>query len=159
VELGQTLWQLVDALWNLLIVLGGAIMHWSLLIAWLAWWLGAVNWSKLWPVLARGAWAPVVLLSIVGALVWSQISPSEWGGLPNFWWQLGGVGLLVAVAFLCGWLQGVFGWTPAEINLHPPVATVHVHHHEDASEGPEHRAIEELPRDTGHHHHGGHGHH
>jgi len=34
-------------------------------------------------------------------------------------WQLGGVGLLVAVTLLCGWLQGVFGWTPAEINLEP----------------------------------------
>jgi len=162
VELGQTLLQLVDALWTLISALGAAIMHWSLLLAWLAWWLWAVNWSKLWPLLARGAWAPVVLLMIVSALVWSQIAPSDCNCLafvsvPNFWWQLGGVGLLGAVTLMCGWLQGVFGWQPAEISLHPPVTTVHAHHHDDPGSGPEHRPIEELPRD--HHHGHGHGHH
>jgi hypothetical protein len=157
VELGQTLYQLVDALWTLLSALGAAIMHWSLLLAWLAWWLLAVNWSKLWPVLARGAWLPVVLLMTVAALVWSQIAPSDWAGVPNFWWQLGGVGLLGAVTLLCGWLQGVFGWQPAELSLHPPVATVHAHGHDEGT-GPEHRAIEEVPHEPGHSHGHAHGH-
>src|SRR3712207_7152335 len=35
-----------------------------------------------WPVLARGGWAPVVLLMIVSALVWSQIAPSTCECLP-----------------------------------------------------------------------------
>jgi hypothetical protein len=49
--------------------------------------------------------------------------------IPNFWWQLGGVGLLVGTALFCGWLQGVLGWTPEEIDLEPPVhAAAHGHH-------------------------------
>src|SRR5262245_36577162 len=45
----------------------------AMLIAWVAWWLFAVNWKKAWPVLAEGAWAPLVLLILVGALVWSRL--------------------------------------------------------------------------------------
>ena len=45
----------------------------------------------------------------------------------NFWWQLGEVSLLAAVTLLCGWLQGVFGWTPAEISLEPPAPDADVH--------------------------------
>src|SRR5216683_3013877 len=51
--------------------------NWLLLTAWLAWWLWGVNWKQAWAVLAQGAWLPVLLLMIVGALVWSQISPSD----------------------------------------------------------------------------------
>lgn len=133
IDILVTLWQLVLVLVQLLIQLLALGLHYSLLIAWLAWWLGAVNWTKLWPVLAQGAWAPVVLIMIVSAFVWSQIAPSACDCLavvrvPNFWWQLGGVGLLGASALFCGWLQGMFGWQPPELNLEPP-APGHDHHH------------------------------
>ncbi len=110
------------------------IMGWSLLIVWLAWWLWGVNWKKAWPVLARGAWVPVALVMVVVALVWSQIAPSEGDcfGLfkvGNFWWQLGDVCLLVALTLFCGWLQGVSGWEPAEVNLEPPAPQVSVSNH------------------------------
>src|SRR5437763_1131546 len=80
-----------------------------------------------WPVLAEGAWVPVVLLMLVGALAWSRISPGPctclgFVTLPNFWWQLGAVGGLVALALFCGWLQGLLGWAPEEVNLEPPSA-------------------------------------
>jgi hypothetical protein len=137
-DLGQTLWQLVLILVQLLGELISLGLHWALLIAWVAWWLCGVNWKKAWPVLAQGAWAPVVLLALVAGLVWSRLvaSPGAWPGtwlglapLPNFWWQLGNVALLVGLAFFCGWLQGVFGWEPSEISLEPP--TTHAaHHHE-----------------------------
>ena len=108
--------------------------YWLLLIAWLAWWLWGVNWKNAWTVLAQGAWLPVLLLMIVSALVWSQIAPSDCSCLgfvrvANFWWQLGGVGLLVAVTLFCGWLQGVLGWTPSEISLEPPPAPALEHGH------------------------------
>jgi hypothetical protein len=109
--------------------------NWLLLIAWLAWWLGGVNWNTAWAVLAEGAWLPVILIMIVGALVWSQIAPSDCACLgfitvPNFWWQLGGVSLLVAITLFCGWLQGVFGWTPVAVSLEPPEPTAeHGHAH------------------------------
>ena len=116
------LWQLLGTLGSLaleLVQLGG---HWALALIWAAWWVAAVNWKKAWPILGRGGWAPLLLLWILTALVWSKISPADCAccGLPNFWWQLGYVGTLIAIAFFCGWLQGIFGWTPAHIDLDPP---------------------------------------
>jgi hypothetical protein len=94
---------------------------------WCAWWLWGVNWKKAWPVLAGGAWAPVVLLMVMAALVWSRIAPASCDclGFPvaNFWWQLGAVGALVTLALFCGWVQGRLDWTPQEINLEPPPAS------------------------------------
>ena len=141
----DNLWQILQGLGYLVVNLLILLMQWSLLIAWLAWWLWGVNWNRLWPTLRRGAWAPLVLLIIVSALVWSRIQPSDCNCLgfttvPNFWWQLGAVGLLAAVTFFCGWLQGVFHWAPAEINLDPPATTHHGHGHD-------HHA-----HDHGHHH-------
>src|SRR5207249_439950 len=111
--------------------------YWLVLIPWLAWWLWAANWPTIWAVLRQGAWLPLVLLMILAALVWSQMAPSDFIGLQfviihNFWWQLGAVSLLVALTLLCGWLQGVFQWTPAEISLEPSeepaVEPAHGHH-------------------------------
>lgn len=132
-----TLSQDLGLIWTgfagLLTKLATLLLSASLSIAWIAWWLGGVNWTKLWPVLARGAWVPAVLLMVIASLVWSRIDPSDCSCLGfvviyNFWWQLGAVGLLVAVTLFCGWLQGVFHWAPAEINLEPPA-------HADAGHG------------------------
>src|SRR5438552_3738978 len=102
VELWQTLLQLVELLVKLLGELVQLALNWSLLIAWIAWWLWGVNWKKAWTVLAEGAWVPVGVLLVAAALAWSQMAPSDCTCLgfvtvPNFWWQLGGVGLLAAV--------------------------------------------------------------
>ena len=101
-------------------------------VLWCVWWLWAVNWRKLWPVLARGAWAPVVLLLLLATLVWSHVAPTNELWLPNVWWQLGCVGALAAVALFCGWLQGQLGWVPPEVSVEPPpVSEAHAHaaHH------------------------------
>jgi hypothetical protein len=134
--LGQTLSGLALNLWTLLGLLATFLWHWVLLILWAAWWLRGVNWSKLWPVLRVGGWAPLVLLTLLVALVWSRLSPAPCDCLgfivlPNFWWQLGFVGMLVGSALFCGWLQGVFHWTPEELNLEPPAHADHGHaaHH------------------------------
>src|SRR5205085_914737 len=88
----QTLWQLVEVLFRLLTETLALGLSWSLLLFWIAWWLWGVNWKKAWPVLAQGAWVPLVLLGMVGALVWAQILPGDVNlfglPLPNFWWQL-----------------------------------------------------------------------
>ena len=113
----------------------GLVLAWSLLLAWVAWWLLGVNWKKAWAVLAEGAWMPLLFIGVVAALAWSQMAPSDCSCLgfvtvPNFWWQLGGVGLLAAATFFCGWLQGALGWTPADIDLEPapPVGHAPDHH-------------------------------
>ncbi len=116
-EFVDLLAKLITTLWDLLILVGGWVFSVALAIAWFAWWLWGVNWSKTWPVLQRGGWVVVVLLAFVAALVWSQVAPA--GGDGNFWWQLGWVALITGLTLFCGWLQGVFGWTPAEIELEP----------------------------------------
>jgi hypothetical protein len=133
-ELFNTLWQLVVVLFTLVVELLRLGLAWSLLLAWVAWWTFGVNWQKTWKVLAQGAWVPLVLLSATGAFVWSRIAPSKFNllnlvVLPNFWWQLLGVGLLMGLTLFCGWLQGVFHWTPAEVSLEPPAPTGHDAHH------------------------------
>jgi hypothetical protein len=133
-DLGQHLEELFYHLRIVLELLLKFVLSWSLLIVWLAWWLCGVNWKKAWPILAQGAWAPVVLIMVSAALVWSQIAPRTCTCLglfevPNFWWQLGDVSGLTGLALVCGWLQVAMGWTPAEINLDPPVAASHEHAH------------------------------
>ena len=134
--------ELLLNLWNLLVAFGGVLLNllalalrWSLLLAWVAWWLWGVNWRRAWAYLAVGGWVPVALLAVVAALVWSRIAPGpydrlEYLTIANFWWQLGAVGLLAGLALFCGWVQGVLGWTPAEIDLDPP--------HDDTTHGHEH---------------------
>ena len=90
---------------------------------WIVWWLWAVNWQKLWPVLAGGAWAPAVLLFLMGAVVWSRIAPGRFG------WQLGAVAVLAILALFCGWLQGQLHWTPKEISIEPPAGADEGHGH------------------------------
>ena len=131
-EAWQSLVQIVTNLLFLLRDLIDFLVRWWAVLLWLAWALWAVNWRKTWPVLARGGWAPLVLSVVLIALAWSQIVPSEDLALPNFWWQLGVVSLVAALTLFCGWLQGVCGWTPPDIELEPPPATAghdgHGHH-------------------------------
>ncbi len=131
--------EIVDIFWHLILNIGQLVvavvklgLEWWVLIAWVAWWMFGVNWKKAWEVLGQGAWAPLVLLMIAGALVWSRLDPNPceclgFMSLPTFWWQLGEIGLVVVLTFCCGWLQGYFGWTPEEINLDPPAAVDHGH--------------------------------
>jgi len=127
-DLLQAIWQVVYNLGKVGALLLQLLAGSSLLVVWVAWWLWGVNWQKTWPVLKQGAWLPLVLLVIVGALVWSQIAPSDYvliGSvvIPNFWWQLAGVTLLALLTLFCGWLQGVFAWAPPELSLEPPAPT------------------------------------
>jgi len=149
-ELGANLGQLFVEL----LQLGGT---YALLLFFLAWCLWGVNWQKTWPVLARGGWAPLVLLSFLGALTWSRLAPSDCDCLvlltvPNFWWHLGAVGLVVGVGLFCGWLQGVLGYMPPDVALEPAAAG-HGHGHDDHGSHDAHSSHDEH---GGHDAHGGH---
>jgi hypothetical protein len=129
----QTLMLLLQTLGTLALQLTALGFHWLLWINWAAWWLGAVNAKKTRYVLARGGWAPALLLIVLAALVWSRLEPRPCDCLgfmtvPNFWWQLGYVSMLAATALFCGWLQSVLHWTPPEIHIDPP-AHSHGHAH------------------------------
>src|SRR4051794_15403630 len=122
---------------------------------WMAFWLWAVDWKKVWPVLAEGAWAPCVLLILIAALVWSRIAPGSCSclgfvTLPNFWWQLGSVSALAACALFSGWLQGVIHYEPVQVAVEPPA-----HHEQGNGHGHDHAHEPHHAADHGH----GHGHH
>ncbi len=92
---------------------------------WCVFWLCAADWTKMWPVLKRGAWLPLVLLMLMVALVWSELAPHDFslggmGRVPNFWYQLVLVSGLVAMALFSGWLQGIWHCRPGEIAFEPP---------------------------------------
>ena len=144
----HTLHSLVVNLGTLIGQLFSLALAWSLLLIWTAWWLWGVNWSKMGEALRRGAWAPVVLLLLVAALVWSRIVPGPQRvlgmNIANFWWQLGAVGLLAAYTLFLGWLQGILGWAPTPIDLEPPHIGTDIQHpghgHHEAEPHPEHTA-------------------
>lgn len=134
----MTTWHALEQLGSSLLVLLTALFvflfHWSLVIFWLAWWLFATDWRKVWPVLARGAWVAGVLLIVVTALAWAEMRPRDLNiigefSLPNFWWQLCAVAILAAITLFCGWVQGNFGWYPTEIPIDPPAPAAHAHGH------------------------------
>jgi len=120
---------------------------------WMGFWLWAVNWKKVWPVLGEGAWAPCVLLMLIIALVWSRLveQPCTCLGIvtvPNFWWQLGEVLGLACLALFSGWLQSVLHYTPIEVAVEPPADHGHAHDH---GHGHEHAADHGHHPDHGHH--------
>jgi hypothetical protein len=128
IDIGNTLVALVGnlgTLVHLLFLLAASLAFW---ILWVAVWLFAVNWKHLWPVLSRGGWVVVALLGVMAAFVWSQIDPSrcEVCNLDNFWWQLGEVGMLIAIALFCGHLQAILRCGPPEMSFDPPSAE-HAH--------------------------------
>jgi hypothetical protein len=103
-------------------------------VAWCAWWLCCVDWKKLWAVLAAGAWAPALLLVLMGGAVWKVLDPRDltWPGyyIPALTWHVGATVGLAALAMFCGWLQALLGWAPPEFPVHPaPAAHGHDHGH------------------------------
>ncbi|WP_010583449.1 hypothetical protein [Schlesneria paludicola] len=111
--------QLVDSLQNLLVAgwavvvsLLGLVVPWAPLIAWVAFWLLAVNWEKLYPVLAKGGAIGVFLIGLMMILVWGLIAPPESGthhlfGLEptNFAGKTIYVTMLLVIMALCGSVQ------------------------------------------------------
>ncbi len=105
--------------------LGHLLIRLLPVIVFVAWCLWAVDWRKTWPVLAEGAWLPLILIAIMAGVVWSLVFPSAASifgfiPLPNGSWQLGVAGMLICLALACGWLQGQFRCYPPEISFDPP---------------------------------------
>jgi hypothetical protein len=126
----EVLGRLVADFAQLVILILGFLAQHLIVIAWFTWWLLAANWARIWEVLARGGWVILVLAMLAGAAAWSQIAPSDSVALgfvtiSNFWWQLSAVAGLTLATLFCGWLQGIMGWQPPQINFDPPPSSGH----------------------------------
>jgi hypothetical protein len=100
------------ALWSLLVAVLALVVPWTPLIAWLAYWLFAADWSKLWPVLAKGGWIAVVLIGLMMAMIWGVVAPPTGGHhvilgltLSNFVGKFVYVTALLVMLLLCGSVQ------------------------------------------------------
>lgn len=123
-ELFVALWGLVVSLWAVAVSLGTLILPWLPLIAWIVFWLLAVDWVRLRRVMLQGGWIPVLLIGLVTVLVWGTIAPPESGrhellglSVSNFVGKTVYVSALFSIAFLCGAVQltGVVDrWRPVE---------------------------------------------
>ena len=108
----DNLLQLVSAGWGVVYSLGRLMLPWAPLFAWVAYWLFAVNWDKLWDVLLGGGWIGLVLIALIAVLVWGMVAPPESGvhhllglSLSNFFGKLVFVTSLVCIMLLCGSVQ------------------------------------------------------
>ena len=133
-EVWDTLLQFLWLAFRLVMAVLRFAVPWLPVLAWVAWWLWGVNWRRLWPTLRQGAWAPILLLAFLVALVWTFVSPGPYTllglTLPGFWWQAAAVVLLLVLAACCGWVQVVYGWCPQEAPLQVAPAQSQEHHHD-----------------------------
>ncbi len=86
------------------------------LALWVAFWLFAVDWTRVRELLLRGAWVAVLLILLVTILVWGVVAPPAAGyhsvlgvHVSNFVGKTVFVTCLVCIAALCGFLQ-LTGW-------------------------------------------------
>lgn len=138
---GSQLWtslvNLLTALWDVVVSLVVLVTPWTPLLAWIVFWLFAVNWVKLREVMIRGGWIAVVLIGLVMVLVWGTITaPAQpthhiFGlTLSNYVGKTVYVTVLFCIMFLCGSVQ-LAGFAPACCRFpedEEPVAETHGNH-------------------------------
>ncbi|MBC8289651.1 MAG: hypothetical protein H8E37_04970 [Planctomycetes bacterium] len=111
-QLYESILQLFVVLWDIVWSLAVVLLQYAPLIAWVAFWLLAVNWVKYREVLASGGWIGVVLIGFIMVLIWGLVAPPEGGyhnflGLKpsNFYGKMIYVTGLYVIMFLCGSVQ------------------------------------------------------
>lgn len=111
-ELIKSFQAVLEASWNLIIALLGIVVPWIPLIAWVAFWLLAVNWVKVREVMIKGGWIGVVLIGLMMILVWGVVAPPTGGthhlfglNVTNFVGKTVYVTALFTIMFLCGSVQ------------------------------------------------------
>jgi hypothetical protein len=120
---GPQLWDnilnLLASLWGIAVSLVELAAPWTPLLAWIVFWLFAVNWVKLRQVMIRGGWIGVVLIGLVMVLVWGSVAPPSGQThhifgltLSNYVGKTVYVTVLFCIMFLCGSVQ-LAGFAPA----------------------------------------------
>jgi hypothetical protein len=103
---------LLNSLRHILMIVIAKILPWTALIAWVAFWLLAVNWVKFRQVLVQGGLIGLVLIGLCMILLWGLIAPPADGAhylfgltLSNFAGKTVYVTSLFCIMFLCGSVQ------------------------------------------------------
>jgi hypothetical protein len=103
---------LCRALAVLAVSIGEVLLPLLPLVAWVAFWTFAVNWTKLRTALLQGGWVGLVLLGFLAVLVWGTVAPPAAGAHQFFGLTLGNfvgktvlVTALVCIMLLCGSVQ------------------------------------------------------
>lgn len=126
-ELIKNFQAVLESSWNLIITLLGIVVPWTPLIAWVAFWLLAVNWVKVREVMIKGGWIGVVLIGLIMIMVWGVVAPPAGGthhlfglNVTNFVGKTVYVTALFTIMFLCGSVQlsgacGKFAQFPEDV--------------------------------------------
>jgi hypothetical protein len=110
-ELLHSLLNVLESLWELLLVAGRLVIPYAALMCWIAFWLLAVNWENLYSVFWSGGWIGIALLTVMVVFIWGVIAPPETTHdllgmeVSNFVGKFVKVAALVAIMFLCGAVQ------------------------------------------------------
>ncbi len=111
-ELWRAIQNLVVAIGDLLVTLLATLWPWFPLALWILFWLCAVDWKQLYPVLQRGGVIGVGLMACLAILVWGMLDPPASNQHHLFGLQVSNLsgklvyvtGLLI-IAQICGSLQ------------------------------------------------------
>ncbi len=127
--------QLFFALFDIVTNLAALVFPWAPLIAWIAFWLLAVNWVKLREIFLRGGWVGFLLMAFVMILVWGAVAPPASGShnllgleLSNYVGKTVYVTLLFVIILLCGSVQLAGVVRPSFPPDEPEPAHDHGHH-------------------------------
>lgn len=108
----NSLLELIIAVWNVFESLFHLILPWTPLVAWVAFWLLAVNWVKYRAVLLKGGWTGLAFIGLMMIMIWGLIAPPADGvhhifglSLSNFVGKAVYVVSLFSISFLCGAAQ------------------------------------------------------
>jgi len=158
-ELLQSLLNVLTSLLSFLVEVAQTLLPWTPLFAWIAFWLLAVNWLSLWPVLfQRGGWIGVALLFAMVVLVWSVIAPPPDGvhhilglNVSNVTGKFAYTTALTFIAFLCGTAQ-LNGMCKSLIHFEEPaLAEAHAAHGDAHGHGDDHGHSTHLAVHHDHH--------
>ncbi|GIX03858.1 MAG: hypothetical protein KatS3mg113_0864 [Planctomycetaceae bacterium] len=147
-EVLTNLWLVIWSLSQLVLSLLFLMLPWSPLLAWVAFWLFAVNWVKLREILLQGGIIAVFLIALMTILVWGLVSPPVSGShyivgltVGNFVGKTVYVTSLLVIMFLCGSVQ-LTGLCDAWLHFADDGAVTEDHPHTDDHHGHlEHPAV------------------
>lgn len=153
----QSLVELTFALVDLIGSVGSLVLPWMALVAWLVFWLFAVNWTRFrTQITQEGGWIALLLIGFVWIIVWSVVAPPASGSyhlfglnISNFTGKTVYVTSLFCLMFLAGAAQlsgGIGNWG----QFAEPVAEADDHGHGHGHDTHGHEATGHGHDDHGH---------